>query len=148
MNAAAEQLGDNLFKLGKLVPLQGSIMSMMFNREQLKALGQFRDVNEDGTGEDIETDEYHPDNAPRDVLFMVVHCLLFWFIILVLIEWKLPCCCCYEMRRISSEDNENFFLQSEVFDFDEGGDSSEVAQILGEGQELQLRFHIKQKPYK
>ena len=61
-NAGAEIVGDGMFRFAKIIPMTSSMMSIMFNSEQLWALQTFRDVNIDGEGDDIPTDEYHPDN--------------------------------------------------------------------------------------
>ena len=127
----------------------GSISSMIFNTEVLKVLGEFREVNDKGAGSPIETDEMHETNARLDQKWMLYHIIGFWFILLVLIEWRLLSFCCQEMDKITEEDNEVFFKDDEdYYNYSGAGESSEVAQILGEGTDLQLRFHIKQKPRK
>ena len=106
---------------------------MLFNSEVLKAMASFREGNLDGEGRVIETDEYASINSQADLIWMVIHFFLFWFLLLVIIEWHLPCCCCFEMKRITEDDNMQFFDHDEEYDFESGGESSEVANFLGEG---------------
>lgn len=47
------------------------------------------------------------------------------------------------MKQISEDDNSQFFDHDEDYEFENSGESSEVANFLGEGQELQLRFNIR-----
>lgn len=62
-----EKMGDLLFRFGKILPMWGSISSMLFNSEVLKALAGYRENNTSGKGPDIETDENHAMNSPADV---------------------------------------------------------------------------------
>lgn len=43
--------------------MQSSISSMMFNSEVLKAMASYREFNENGEGDAIETDEYAAINS-------------------------------------------------------------------------------------
>ena len=147
-NAGAEIVGDGMFRFAKIIPMTSSMMSIMFNSEQLWALQTFRDVNIDGEGDDIPTDEYHPDNQPADIFWMWFHLIFFWFVLIALVEWKLLCYCCQGFGKISERDNMRYFDEQAVFDTDDGGESSEVAHVVGEGKDLEIRYQTKSKPQK
>lgn len=48
-------------------------------------------------------------NAPADVQWMLIQMIFFFFVLFVLIEWRLPCCLCDGMKRINEDDNLQFF---------------------------------------
>jgi len=78
---------------------------------------------------------------------MVVHIIVFWFILLVFIEWRFPCVFCKRAKLITVEENEAYFSQLQD-QTDEDAESSEVAQIQGDGKDVEIRFVTKQKPRK
>ena len=61
--APLELMGDFVFKTAKVLPMYGSISSMIFNSKVLAALSAYREFNNFGKGKPIETDESHPTNA-------------------------------------------------------------------------------------
>ena len=115
-------------------------------------------------------------NGQMDILMILVHCVLFWLILIFAIEMNIfsyICCCCDSSRMkrtvVSYEDNDDFLSQMSRMSQSEtptpGGVgagveppkaddelSSESAQIIGESdggngtKQLQLRFKRKQKP--
>ena len=107
--APLELMGDFVFKSAKVLPMYGSISSMIFNSKVLAALSAYREFNNFGKGKPIETDESHPTNAPADVFWMFVHIIAFFCILLVFIEWHLPCCCLCHMKRINEDENKEYF---------------------------------------
>lgn len=140
--------------LFKMIPLTGAPMTMMFNSKALYVLNRYRDGNSQGEGEPIETDEANEINAPADRFWIFVHIIVFWAILLFFIEWKVHryiCfCCTSRMREVRLEDNANFFgkleTSGEMSNNEYDGESSEVAQIIGDGEQLELRFNRKQTP--
>lgn len=59
---------------------------------------------------------------------MLIHTVFFWIVLMVIIEWRLPCCCCERMNSINQYDDEMFFKNDEDFNnYSDGGESSEVA---------------------
>ena len=102
----------------------------------------------------IETDELHPMNAPLDQIWMMIQIIFFWAVLILLIEYRLHFMGCdpRRMKVLSQHDNDQFFGKSpdDLVDIDDEipneSDSSEVAQIIGEGENIQLRFNVKQKP--
>lgn len=56
-------MGDNIFKIFKILPMQSSISSMLYNSAVLKSLATYRDFNTSGVGQPIEVDEMHAMNA-------------------------------------------------------------------------------------
>ena len=87
----------------------------MFNSEMLYNLNRFRSNNIDGKGDPIEEDEYHDSNGRLCILMILIHCAVFWFILIFFIESQLcRICCCNrsQMKKIvSSEDNDEFISQ-------------------------------------
>ena len=137
-------MGDSLFKLAKMMPLTGPSLSMMFNTSILESLDRFRTYNEKSTGDPIETDEMHETNAPADQFWILVHVILFWCILLILIEWRALTCCCEGHNTITADDNDAYFKDDEEYNnFSDAGESSEVGQIVGEGPDLHVRFAVK-----
>lgn len=162
LNPKSEILGDNLFKLFKAFPMESVCSSIIYNSKTLAALFRYRDQNKSGIGPDIETDENHPMNAPADLIWIIVHSIFFWVLLIGVIEYRLLCLCCDPRvpGEITKHDNDVYFGREELseskrgmkaFDDDEmpneeDSDASEVAQIIGSGTDLKLRFNVKFKP--
>jgi len=161
LNARSEIFGDNLFKLFKAFPMQSAMSSIVYNTETLAALFRYRDQNVSGIGPDIETDENHPMNAPADSMWINVQFIFFWVLLLGVIEYRLLCFCCdpKAAREISKHDNDVYFGRENLSESKRGlnavddempnedeSDASEVAQIIGSGADLKLRFNVKFKP--
>ena len=87
-------------------------------------------------------------NGPADIKWIIIHCIVFWCILLILIEWQLPCLCCYwpdrKIRKITHLDNALAFSRKNGEDeTDEEGESAEVPQIVSNNGKLQVRFSTK-----
>ena len=124
--------------------MSGPGLSMMFNTDILEALDTFRSYNTKSEGDPIETDEMHEMNAPADHFWMLVHVIFFWIILLVIIELRILTRCCGGMDTITADDNDAYFKDDEEYNnFSDAGESSEVGQIVGEGTDLHIRFHVK-----
>jgi len=108
---------------------------MLYNSEVLKVIAAFREFNDKGEGDVIESDEYAAVNTQADILWMLVHFIFLWLVLLLLLEYQLPCCCCFNMRRIHKKDNLQYFDSKEENN-DSNSESSEVANFYGQGQEL------------
>ena len=110
----------------------------------LKSIFTFRDNSPFGTGKDVEYDEEHEMNAPLDRFWMLVHIIAFWVILIGMIEYRLHCLCCdpRRMKVLSQHDNDQFFgkTSDDLADIDDElpveSDGSEVAQIIGEGENI------------
>ena len=150
VNYNTEPMGDSMFSLYKLVPLTGASVSIVFNSQLLAALGRYREGNTLGTGEPVVLDEADEMNAPADRFWILVHIVVFWLILILLIEWKVHSICCgSRMREVRSVDNAEFFGKQEPsseLNQEDDGESSEVAQIIGDAEQLELRFGQKNKP--
>ena len=59
LNPKSEVLGDNLYRLAKILPLESVMSSIIYNKETLSALNRYRDQNISGVGPPVETDEGH-----------------------------------------------------------------------------------------
>lgn len=142
-----EVMGDKMFSMFKaIVPMGATGTSFIFNSEVLKQLDVYRTFNEAGKGGDIVVDEYDSLNGGADITWTILHAFIFWFILLAVIEYRLPCFCCdTRPKQVTYEDNETFFgtaggykkqttmsnSQQDAEELeDEEGDSSEVAQIV------------------
>ena len=72
-------------------------------------MGRYREQNTLGKGDPVITDEEDPMNGKSDLMWTVIHIIAFWFILLVFIEYRLPCLFCYpasRIRRVDQEDND------------------------------------------
>ena len=87
VNSNSEVLGDNVFKLMKILPLESVTSSIVFNSQLLANMSRYRDQNSLGKGDDIETDEGHSSNGEADIFWIIIHCIVFWVILIVFIEW-------------------------------------------------------------
>ena len=78
-------------------------------------------------------------NGKADLQWTVIHIIVFWFILIALIEYRLHCLCCSSTKKMTQEDNDTFFGRDETdlerFDEDDG-ESSEAPQIYGDGDNL------------
>ena len=109
--------------------------TVVYNSENLAALGRYRENNAAGVGPPIELDENHPMNAPADRFWMLIHVIFFWVLLIAVIEYRLHCLCCdpRKLREISMQENDEFFgrTQKGLEDVDDElpneSDSSEVA---------------------
>lgn len=136
-----EVSGDSMFKLAKFLPMQSAISSMLFNSEILKALALFRHNNPLGAGEPIETDEMHEMNSKADVRAILIHIVIFWFILIAVIEWRVFSVCCLRFKKINDTDNKSLLKLNN--NFVDAGDSSEVGEIIEVGKDLEVRFHAR-----
>ena len=129
-----EVLGDGLYKLCKLLPLEAVMNSIMFNQELLKQMARYRVQNELGKGDPIITDEEDAMNGKADLQWTIIHIVVCWFILLVFIEYRIPCLFCYpasRIRQVDQEDNDLFFGKEEDsdlerYDGEDDGESSEI----------------------
>ena len=101
----------------------------MFNNRLLEQIKTYRENNFQGFGDPVITDEEDAMNGKADMQWTVIHIIVFWFILLALIEYRLPCLCCRRTKKITQEDNDMFFGRDETdlerFD-DDDGESSEA----------------------
>ena len=63
LNAKSEVLGDNIYKLAKIAPMESVISSIQFNSDVLRSIARFRINNVSGVGPDVEADELDTINA-------------------------------------------------------------------------------------
>ena len=126
--------------------------SIVYNSEVLKAIAKYRVNNNEGVGPDIETDEGHSMNAQADVTWMVIHIIFFWCLLIFIIEYRLHCLCCdpRRMKEITRHENDVFFgndTKEKGEDVDDemakDSESSEIPQIIGEGENMKLRFNVR-----
>lgn len=114
LNAKTEVMGDALFKMAKVLPLESVISSFIFNTRVLFNIHRYREFNVSGKGDELELDENADMNAKADIMWIIIHCIVFWAILILLIEWQLPCFCCYfpanRIRSISDADNIDAFV--------------------------------------
>ena len=152
MNAKTEVSGDGMFALLKMLfPGEATASSILYNSEVLKNLAIYRDQNPLGVGLDIEVDENHALNGRADQMWTFFHGVLFWVILMICIEWRWPCFCCYfpatRTKQVKQLDEDEFFGRNdEDYYVDEEGESSEMAQVVNEGNRLQLKFAAKNEP--
>ena len=103
----------------------------------------FRENNTSGLGDPIEIDEGHAMNGKLDMQWIFYHTIIFWLILILVIEWRIPCCMISRMKQVTREDNKEFFSANTPGEEDEvkvddvdNSESSEVAHIIGEGDNL------------
>ena len=113
MNSKTETQGDNLAKYAQVLPLEPVMSSFMFNSQMLYELNRYRSQNNSGTGEPIVEDENHASNGQMSILMILIHCAVFWFILIFFIELQLCsiCCCNRRVKQLSTEDNDEFISQ-------------------------------------
>ena len=96
LNPKTEAFGDAVFRAAKvLLPGEAATSSLVYNTSLLAALGRFRDQNDQGLGDPVVLDEGADMNGKADVKWILIHCAVFWAILLLLLEWRLPCMCCW-----------------------------------------------------
>lgn len=91
VNPETEVSGDSQFKMMKLFPLEAVSSSIMFSHKLLEQIKTYRENNFQGIGEPVITDEEDNMNGKADLQWTVIHIFAFWFILLALIEYRLPC---------------------------------------------------------
>ena len=118
----------------------------MFNQQFLKSMATAREENEKSTGDPVIFDEEDAMNGKADMQITRFHIFIFWFILLALIEYKLPCICCSRFRKVNKKDNDKFVGRTKFeMENSDQGESSEAPEIFEEGEKLQIRFNAKQK---
>ena len=108
LSYSTEQTGDAIYSLLKWVPLESSASSIFYNSKVLWGMHRFREFNLLGEGEEIKKLESDDMNGPADVFSILVHMVLFWLILLFILEYKIPCLCCGPIKRISRGEQAQF----------------------------------------
>ncbi len=101
LNYKTEENGDNLFRLLKVLPLTSSSSSLFFNNKVLWGIHRFRENNLLGEGPEVKLNESDAMNGPADIQWIFIHTIFFWCLLLLVLEWRLPCICCSRIKRIS-----------------------------------------------
>lgn len=154
LNSKTEVSGDGMYKLVKALPMESVMSSLMFNSKMLEQISLYRENNTLGIGEFIEVDENDPINGPADVNWIMMHAIISWVVLILFVEWRVPFCDCNKMKKVTQLDNDEYFgqLQLDSQEEDRAADhqidmseSSEVAQIEGEGENIRFQLSVKPK---